>query len=66
MGYSTVSKKPHWRGKKHTEETKLKMREASAKRWAKSEERLKASESHIGQISPMRGKTHTKEARQKN
>ena len=52
-------------GKKHTEETKQVIREKRAKQVITEETRKKMSLSQKGRVSPMKGRNHTEEHRQK-
>lgn len=52
-------------GKKHTEETKQKLREISSGKHPSNETKNKMSESHIGEKNPMFGKSHLDETKKK-
>lgn len=52
-------------GKKHTEATKKKLREASLDKHPSNETRDKMRESHIGEKNPMFGKHHSDETKKK-
>jgi hypothetical protein len=57
--------KQKMRGRKVSEETREKLKESAIKQFSNPENRKKAGEANIGRTSYMAGKTHTDEARKK-